>query len=82
MRTEISTPSEMIIDTGSTAKVSSVRKKKFEFEKMAFSVSKYFEVDSISSACCRVWRFNSIKFSTAFCSLIEGFSRSIHRMSS
>ena len=49
---------------------------------MAFSVSEYFDVDSISSTCCLVWRLISMKFSTAFCSLIVGRSMSIHRMSS
>ena len=40
------------------------------------------QVDSISSTCCLVWRLISMKFSTAFCSLIVGCSISIHKISS
>ncbi len=72
----------MMNDTGSTRKLSPVGTKKFELEMMAFSVSEYFDVDSISSTCWRVWRLISMKFSTAFCSLIVGRNMSIHRMSS
>ncbi len=49
---------------------------------MAFSFSEYFDVDSISSTCCWVWRPISMKLSTAFCSLIVGSIMSIHRISS
>ena len=72
----------MMNDTGSTMNESPVGTKKLELEMMEFSFSEYFDVDSISSTCCLVWRLISMKFSTAFCSLIVGFSRSIHRMSS
>ncbi len=72
----------MINDTGSMIKLSPVGTKKLEFEMMAFSVSEYFDVDSISSTCCLVCRLISMKFSTAFCSLIVGSSMSIHRISS
>ena len=83
LRTETSTPSlEMMNDTGSTMNVSPVGTKKLELEMMAFSFSEYFDVDSISSTCCLVWRLISMKFSTAFCSLMVGRSMSIHRMSS
>lgn len=58
------------------------RHEKLAFEMIAFSVSEYFEVDSISSTCCLVWRLISMKFSTAFCSLIVGCSISIHKISS
>ena len=61
---------------------SPVGMKKFELQMIAFSVSEYFDELSISSTCCRVWRLISMKFSTAFCSLIVGESRSIQRMSS
>ena len=83
LRTDTSTPSfEMMNDTGSTVKVSPAGRKKLVLEMIEFSVSEYFDVDSISSTCCLVWRLSSMKFSTAFCSLIEGAIRSIHRMSS
>ena len=83
LRTETSTPSlEMMNETGSTRNDSPVGTKKLELEMMAFSVSEYFDVDSISSTCCLVWRLISMKFSTAFCSLMVGNSMSIHRMSS
>ena len=72
----------MMNDTGSTSKVSPVGIKKLVFDMMEFSVSEYFDVDSISSTCWRVWRLSSMKFSTAFCSLIDGESRSIQRISS
>ncbi len=72
----------MMNDTGSMTKLSPVGTKKLAFEMIAFSVSEYFEVDSISSTCCLVWRLISMKFSTAFCSLIVGCSISIHKISS
>ena len=72
----------MMNDTGSTMNVSPVGTKKLELEMMAFSFSEYFDVDSISSTCCLVWRLISLKFSTGFCSLMVDWSMSIHRMSS
>jgi len=72
----------MMNDTGSMLNESPVGMKKFELQMIAFSVSEYFDELSISSTCCRVWRLISMKFSTAFCSLIVGESRSIQRMSS
>ena len=72
----------MMNDTGSMLNESPVGMKKFELQMIAFSVSEYFDELSISSTCCRVCRLISMKFSTAFCSLIVGGSRSIHRMSS
>lgn len=44
----------MMNDTGSMTKLSPVGTKKLAFEMIAFSVSEYFEVDSISSTCCLV----------------------------
>ena len=72
----------MMNETGSTMNESPVGMKKFAFETIEFSFSEYFDVDSISSTCCFVCKLISMKFSTAFCSLIVGVSMSIHRMSS
>ena len=72
----------MMNDTGATMNESPVGTQKLELEMMEFSFSEYFDVDSISSTCCLVWRLISMKFSTAFCSLIVGSNMSIHRMSS